>query len=181
MAPKSLITVFRREFPLELFLMYDGRRRFKLRVPPPMISGAYDIAVKDGLVEPKALDPSTYEAPNGLALRPNSPVQQSLVQALPSGIMVYAFSRGTHIPEDLLLLHEQSDHYSLQPAVRMTINELNGKITSFIKHQGYPYTTSMWLRLYPEPTFDPATFKGYRILTPKLAADGSPIHIQKYL
>lgn len=29
---------------------------------------------------------------------------------------------GTDIPEDLLLVHERTDHYSLQPARSMNIN-----------------------------------------------------------
>jgi hypothetical protein len=32
------------------------------------------------------------------------------------------FPLGTELPKDLLLVHERSDHYSLQPAVSMSIN-----------------------------------------------------------
>lgn len=80
-------------------------------------------------------------------MRPNSPYQQSLVSTRFRGteLIVYAVAKGkfnpyynhdlnafvklgvlsfigTDLPEDLLLVHERSDHYSLQPAAPMTID-----------------------------------------------------------
>lgn len=82
----------------------------------------------------------TDEAPNGAAMRPNIPYQKQvvlnifkgndvLVYSVPAGMFsmfppslsTHSFTRGTPIPNDLVLVHERSDHYSLQPAVQMSL------------------------------------------------------------
>lgn len=66
-------------------------------------------------------------------MRPNSPYQQSLVSRRFRGddVVIYAVPKGTALPDDLILVHERSDHYSLQPAVTMNIA---GKCTFFLFH-----------------------------------------------
>ncbi|KAM3561470.1 hypothetical protein MY1884_002380 [Beauveria asiatica] len=56
------------------------------------------------------------------------------------------------LPESLLLVHERSDHYSLQPARNMPLQEANREITEFLLGNALVYTKSQWLRAYPEPT-----------------------------
>ncbi|KAK0701837.1 hypothetical protein B0T26DRAFT_625976, partial [Lasiosphaeria miniovina] len=55
-------------------------------------------------------------APNGASMRPNSPYQYILVSRLArrSNVVVYVVPAGTCLPDDLLLVHEHMDHYSLQ-------------------------------------------------------------------
>lgn len=74
-------------------------------------------------------------------MRPNSPYQKLLVEklfkghdvrvyAVPKGILKPCYNHqrlthqhpGTHLPENLLLVHERTDHYSLQPAQDMTLD-----------------------------------------------------------
>ena len=78
-------------------------------------------------------------------MRPNSRYQQSLVTwrfrgdnvivfSIPKGkphrltrttwvrIRILTIMEDTNLPEDLLLVHERTDHYSLQPAVRMSLD-----------------------------------------------------------
>ncbi len=57
MASSGLINIFR-NFPKELFRVNNGRQ-VKLRVQQPG-RHVYDILAKNGQVEPKALNPSTY-------------------------------------------------------------------------------------------------------------------------
>lgn len=57
MASPGFINAFR-SFPKELFRVNNGRQ-VKLRVQQPG-RHLYDIIAKNGQVEPKALDPSTY-------------------------------------------------------------------------------------------------------------------------
>lgn len=117
----NLLSVFTR-FPKELFRVNNGRHvELRARTPARCI---YDITLSNGRAEPKALDPTTYAAPNGASMRPNSPYQQSLVSWRFRGgdMLVYAVPEGTVLPEELLLVHERSDHYSLQPAVSMDVD-----------------------------------------------------------
>ncbi|KAI0185347.1 hypothetical protein EV127DRAFT_397169 [Xylaria flabelliformis] len=159
MSSPGLIKVFR-SFPKELFRVNNGRQ-VKLRVQQPG-RHLYDILAKNGQVEPKALHPSTYIAPNGASMRPNSPYQQSLVLTRFRGtdVIVFAVAKGTDLPEDLLLVHERSDHYSLQPSAPMTIDDLNWKITKFMEKKAQVYTREQWLETYPEATED-SNFHGY--------------------
>ena len=40
---------------------------------------------------------------------------------------------GTLIPENLVLLHEFKDHYSMQTSVACTEKEINQRLTKFLK------------------------------------------------
>ncbi|KAM4067046.1 hypothetical protein HRG_001052 [Hirsutella rhossiliensis] len=114
----------------------------------------FDICPANGLVKPLALDPKSYRAPNGASMRPNSPYQQHLVSNLfrGDGVIVYSVPAGTQLPQDLLLVHERTDHYSLQPGREMTLQDLNDIITTFLRRNATVYTREQWLEAYPEPT-----------------------------
>lgn len=75
-------------------------------------------------------------------------------------MVVYALAKGTDLPEDLLLVHERSDHYSLQPAAPMTIDDLNEKITNFMERNARIYSRDQWLKTYPEAT-EESNFHGF--------------------
>ncbi|KAK1766563.1 hypothetical protein QBC33DRAFT_104855 [Phialemonium atrogriseum] len=122
MSTPNLIAVFRK-MPKELFRVNNGRQ-VKLRTWTPK-RHVYDIFVKNGRVEPKALDPSTYAAPNGASMRPNSPYQQSLVNWRFRGDDMVVYS----VPEDL-----------------------DAKITQFMMTNARAFTTDQWLEAYPEAT-----------------------------
>ncbi|KAH6640660.1 hypothetical protein F5144DRAFT_561222 [Chaetomium tenue] len=148
----SAITVFRK-FPKELFRVNNGRAiRVRAQTPHRHV---YDIITSgNGWVEPKALNLSTYMAPNGASMRPNSRYQQYLVSWRFRGddVVVYSIPKDTNLPDDLLLVHERSDHYSLQPAVRMSLDRLNARITQFLSSAGKVYTREEWLKTYPTAT-----------------------------
>ncbi|PNY23832.1 Uncharacterized protein TCAP_06225 [Tolypocladium capitatum] len=162
----SLVAVFRR-FPKDLFRVNNGLQ-VQLREWSPK-RRVFDIKVSDRWVKPLALDPLSYQAPNGASMRPNSPYQQQLVSRLFKGrdVIVYSIPAGTHLPEHLLLVHERSDHYSLQPAKAMrlqgnsvdskttpslTATDLNEHITDFFWRNAAVYTREQWLQAYPSPT-----------------------------
>ncbi|UNI13307.1 hypothetical protein JDV02_000064 [Purpureocillium takamizusanense] len=151
MTLSNLIGVFRK-FPKELFRVNNGPF-VKLRVWSPQ-RHTYDIFIEQGLVVPKALDPSSYVTPNGASMRPNSPYQQSLVSWRFRGdnTIVYAVPEGTRLPDHLLLVHERSDHYSLQPTTPMTVDDLNARITEFFRANAEAFTREQWLKAYPKAT-----------------------------
>lgn len=78
-------------------------------------------------------------APNGASLRPNTATQNRLVHGLKGfNVVVYAIpagmynlegtvskmnnlSPGIQLPSDLVLVHERTDHYSLQAAKEMSL------------------------------------------------------------
>ncbi|KAG6244646.1 hypothetical protein E4U24_004912 [Claviceps purpurea] len=151
--PRPNLIAVLRKFPKEIFRVNNGPS-VKLRVQSPYRQ-TYDIVAKqNGLVEAKALGPETYVAPNGASMRPNSVYQQSLVswRFRGSDVIVYSVPKGTSLPDDLVLVHERTDHYSLQPAEQMTIDNLNTKITEFLRANAEVFTRERWLKAYPEAT-----------------------------
>ncbi|KAL8921734.1 MAG: hypothetical protein Q9172_003851 [Xanthocarpia lactea] len=127
----------------ELFRVNNGPS-IRLRASPNKPKGAYDLLTEGGKVKPKALDPNSYAAPNGASMRPNTAAQKRLVTIFNrSTAVVYSLPAGTKLPEDLLMVHEFRDHYSLQAATEMTVEELNSKITTFLKNNGKTLTKEL--------------------------------------
>ncbi|KAL9106401.1 MAG: hypothetical protein Q9187_008565 [Circinaria calcarea] len=155
--------------PKELFRLNSGAS-IALRDRSVKRIGSYDLVTESGKVKPKALEPATYRAPNGASMRPNTPTQNRLVKTLQGKeSVVYSIPKGTQLPDDLVLVHEFKDHYSLQVATEMTLEgessplptaepiwlstiELNSKINNFMCTAGKRLTREEWLQKYPRPT-----------------------------
>ncbi|KAF1961563.1 hypothetical protein CC80DRAFT_401956 [Byssothecium circinans] len=147
----TLINVFK-TVPKELFRVNNGRA-VRLREWSLQRQRSYDILTDAGKVSAKALDPKTYRKPNGASMRPNSAFQKRLVSSLKgANTIVYAVPAGVPLPDDLILVHEHTDHYSLQAAKEMTLPELNDKITNFLQFKGRVFSKDQWLQAYPQPT-----------------------------
>ncbi|KAJ7075795.1 hypothetical protein B0H15DRAFT_916593 [Mycena belliarum] len=94
---------------------------------------SYDLKVQpDGLVHPA--EGPNFIGPNGCSLRePLSPTFQEVVRNFRgSDIGVFVLKEGTVLPETLTVLHEHSDHFSLQCTQPMRLSELNAALTQFI-------------------------------------------------
>ncbi|KAJ5165429.1 uncharacterized protein N7500_007259 [Penicillium coprophilum] len=118
------------QIPKDIFRVNSGTSiRLRAWPGPRRPHGVFDLLTTAGKVQPKALDPATYEFPNGASMRPNSRTQQNLVRTVKprDGYTVYTSSSidldyaGTVLPEDLILVHEFRDHYSLQARKEMTV------------------------------------------------------------
>ncbi|KID84206.1 hypothetical protein MAJ_11275, partial [Metarhizium majus ARSEF 297] len=134
--------------PVLLFRLNAGRST-KLREYSARRTRSFDVLSEAGMVKPKALDPSNYEAPNGASMRPLGVVQTNLVKNFKgTNVVVYAIPEGTALPDDLILVHEKYDHYSLQPAVEMSLTELNKNITEFLEGHATSYSRDQWLEAF---------------------------------
>lgn len=92
---------------------------------------SFDLKVIDGLVRP-AVGPE-FTGPNGMSLRPAGDFMRNLVAEYKNAVTIYSFLPGTPLPDNLLLLHEHTDHYSLQVREPMTFDEYNHALTEFLK------------------------------------------------
>ncbi|KAJ5517938.1 hypothetical protein N7453_000360 [Penicillium expansum] len=132
------------QIPKDIFRVNSGISiRLRAWPGPTRPHGMFDLLTTAGKVQPKALDPASYEFPNGASMRPNSRTQQKLVRTVKpwngSTIYIYAIMAGTLLPEDLILVHEFRDHYSLQARKEMTV-------------EGERFTKDQWLQRYPQAT-----------------------------
>ncbi|KAJ6583881.1 hypothetical protein DFH09DRAFT_263171 [Mycena vulgaris] len=94
---------------------------------------SYDLKVQeDGLVHPA--DGPNFIGPNGCSLRePLSPTFQEVVRNFRgSNINVFVLPEGTVLPQTLTVLHEHSDHFSIQCTKPMALDDLNEELTKFI-------------------------------------------------
>ncbi|KAF9786396.1 hypothetical protein BJ322DRAFT_1059391 [Thelephora terrestris] len=93
-----------------------GRRSYDLHVGP------------GGMVQPSIGD--KLQGPNGCSVRPKGLNLDEIVDNFPgSDILIYRLEEGIQLPDDLVLLHEHTDHHALQCATPMTLKSLNQKLT----------------------------------------------------
>ncbi|KAI9630704.1 hypothetical protein KEM48_013732 [Puccinia striiformis f. sp. tritici PST-130] len=110
---------------------------------------SFDLKTHDGKVLP-ALSPN-FLGPNGCSLRePFSPTFQEVVRNFRgTNIVVYIIPKGTFLPKKLTLLHEHSDHFSLQCTEPMSLAELNKEITQFFTNSARAITKEEFGEEYP--------------------------------
>jgi hypothetical protein len=92
---------------------------------------SYDLKTVDGLVMPAVGD--KYIGPNGISLRPPTEKMMRILKEFSGEPIVFAMLEGLPVPPGLVLLHEHSDHYSLQTSEPITLEALNTKMTDFFK------------------------------------------------
>ncbi|KAM0756189.1 hypothetical protein T439DRAFT_320885 [Meredithblackwellia eburnea MCA 4105] len=110
---------------------------------------AYDLHLKeDGLVHPSQGD--MFNGPNGCSLRPDGPMMQEVIRNFESeNIVVWRIPQGLQLPSNLIILHEHTDHHSLQLTEPMTLSEFNKTLTSFFQSNCEAMTQKEWTTLYP--------------------------------
>ncbi|KAL4799668.1 hypothetical protein BDV19DRAFT_234378 [Aspergillus venezuelensis] len=139
--------------PKEIFRINNGLL-VRLRAHPGLYrpKGVFDLLTYAGKVQPKALNAATYQPPNEASMRPNTPRMHILTSILRgNSACIYSVPAGTPLPDNLILIHEFRDHYSLQPREEMTVDDLNASITRFLQGKGRLFTKEEWLWQYPKP------------------------------
>ncbi|KAH6684079.1 hypothetical protein B0J14DRAFT_572017 [Halenospora varia] len=96
-------------------------------------------------------------------MRSNGRYQQGLVRRLDGrDWIVYSIPRDTPLPEELILVHEHTDHYSMQPVIEMSLDDLNQRITKFLQRSGTLYSTEQWLMKYKLPAWSARKTRGVK-------------------
>ncbi|KAG6827096.1 hypothetical protein H0H92_013228 [Tricholoma furcatifolium] len=133
-ASRPLLGRYTDKVPCDLARVQSGRnvklRDYETQVKQKRFS--YDLKLKDGVVMPA--DGPNFIGPNGCSLRePLSPTFQEVVRNFRgSNIIISVIPEGTPLPPTLQILHEHSDHFSMQCTKPMTLDELNDELTEFI-------------------------------------------------
>ena len=91
---------------------------------------SYDLKLHNGLVLPMTGD--TFHTPNGMSLRPNSDTMVRILNQFRGDVNVYSILQGTILPDDLVVIHEHTDHYSMQTTVPVSLPDLNAKMTELL-------------------------------------------------
>ena len=85
---------------------------------------------------PRDLEEKRFLGPNGMSMRPLDPMLAVLLHNFKGRCNVFEVPEGTKIPKGLILFHEHSDHFAVQPAEEMTLSELNKQLTAFLNQPG---------------------------------------------
>ncbi|KAF8064051.1 hypothetical protein FPV67DRAFT_1628977 [Lyophyllum atratum] len=131
---RPLIGRYTDKVPVDLARVQSGRN-VKLRDYATQLKlkrFSYDLKLQDGNVLPAEGD--NFIGPNGCSLRePLSPTFQEVVRNFRgANIIISVIPEGTPLPSSLVILHEHSDHFSMQCTRPMTLDELNNELTEFI-------------------------------------------------
>eukprot|EP01088_Endostelium_zonatum_P007279 TRINITY_DN194_c0_g1_i1.p1 TRINITY_DN194_c0_g1~~TRINITY_DN194_c0_g1_i1.p1 ORF type:complete len:163 (-),score=9.33 TRINITY_DN194_c0_g1_i1:45-509(-) len=151
-----MLGVFRK-LPKTLYRVNNGRTISLRDYDSQSLKGrvSYDLHLHGDLVLP--LEDSThFKQPNGLSLRPDTPFMNELIRKFKSkNGVVFTLPEGLELPEELILYHEHSDHYSIQTTKPVTLNDFNHNLTEFFaKYSTEAQTIPEWAAKHPYPGSD---------------------------
>ena len=117
-----------------------GKTSFDLALAPPKLSTHLsNIKVSEPsssspllVAAPRDPEEKRFLGPNGMSMRPLGPMLAVLLHNFKGRCNVFEVPEGTKIPKGLILFHEHSDHFAVQPAEEMTLSELNKQLTAFL-------------------------------------------------
>jgi hypothetical protein len=93
---------------------------------------SFDLKVhSDNLVHPVTGD--VFTTPNGMSLRPPSDAMRRILSSFRGTPTIYTLVPGLKLPDNLILLHEHTDHFSMQVRVPMTLADFNSTLTAFLQ------------------------------------------------
>jgi hypothetical protein len=148
-APRLLLGRYTHAFPSVDLFRFAGRVQLRERaVQAALKRTSFDYSLgPDGLVHPATGD--RFVGPNGCSLRPAGPTLYELVAHRRGDARLVLVPAGTRVPDGLVLLHEHSDHYSLQTASPCTPAALNARLNAFFKSLPTTMSRDEYLQRYP--------------------------------
>ncbi|KAL7574991.1 hypothetical protein ACA910_010809 [Epithemia clementina (nom. ined.)] len=71
--------------------------------------------------------------PNGASLRPATETMVGILKDWVGEPTIFRLNEGMRLPDDLVVIHERDDHYSMQTTIPVELDELNDKITKIME------------------------------------------------
>lgn len=94
---------------------------------------SFDLLVHpDGLVHPMKGD--VFHTPNGMSLRPPTEKMRQILEEFRGGdqLRIYRLQENLSLPNGLVVIHEHSDHFSLQTTHPIRLEDFNRQLTDFL-------------------------------------------------
>jgi len=146
MKAQKLLGRFAGVLPVTLFRVQGGASvRLRLEAAQRAAGrSSFDISTHEGgaVVLPRApasagAEEELFLGPNGMSMRPKGTALAMIVAPFRAArTLIFEVPAGARIPPELCVLHEHSDHYSVQPAARMSPAALNAALTAFLAQPG---------------------------------------------
>ena len=122
-----------KKVPITLFRI-QGSKKIVLREKARQIAHnrtSYDFMLhEDGKVHPTYGE--KFTKPNGASCRPAGPNLFEIVTHF-KGNYIYIIPKDTPLPDELILILEHTDHYSIQTTTDCTEKELNERLNKFLE------------------------------------------------
>lgn len=136
-------------FPCDLFRVQAGRSvSLRDREKQTALGRfSYDLELHEGKVLPAV--GGDFIGPNGMSMRPPTKYFFEIAAGFHGNPFIFKIPEGTSLPDTLTLLHEHTDHYSLQTAVPCSLSELNVRLSSFLKDHGEVLTIAQFAERFP--------------------------------
>lgn len=94
---------------------------------------SFDIKTHDdGLVHPAHGD--EWIGPNGMSLRPATDTMLGILEDWKGEPTIFRLNEGLQLPDNLIVLHERDDHWSMQPREPCTLESLNQSLTELLEN-----------------------------------------------
>jgi hypothetical protein len=144
-AAPRLLGRFAGATPVTLFRIQGGASvRLRLEAAQRAAGrSSFDISAHEGgaVVRPRAPagagEEERFLGPNGMSMRPKGAALAMIVAPFRAArALVFEVPAGTSLPPELCVLHEHSDHFSVQPAREMAPAQLNAALTAFLAQPG---------------------------------------------
>ena len=137
--PQLLLGRFVGSTPVTLFRIQSAAK-VSLRVEAAQCAAgraSFDIASDaDGFVHARDASETKFLGPNGMSMRPEGRMLAVIAATFRTRARIFEVPAGTRIPPELVLFHEHSDHYAMQPASRMTLAQCNAALSAFLLQDG---------------------------------------------
>lgn len=93
---------------------------------------SYDLKLRDGhMVMPS--EGETFTGPNGMSLRPDGDNMRRILAGFKGSPTVFTLPVGLQLPPTLVVLHEHTDHWSMQARVPMPFADFNHELTKLLE------------------------------------------------
>ena len=135
-APRLLLGRFATTSPPVALFRLQGGPRVLLRLEAAARAAgraSFDISAR-GAVHARDAAEAHFLGPNGMSMRPLGTSLAMIIAPFRGKCLVHEVPPCTPlwIPPELVILHEHSDNYSVQPAVTMTPAALNAALTAWL-------------------------------------------------
>mmetsp|Transcript_7041 Transcript_7041/g.10461 ORF Transcript_7041/g.10461 Transcript_7041/m.10461 type:complete len:149 (-) Transcript_7041:98-544(-) len=121
-----------RRLPLSLYRI-QGKLPVSLRDYDSQLAknrSAFDLKLVNNLVQPMLSD--TFHTPNGMSLRPAGEKMIEVLKQYKGEAKVFRLHEGVLLPPNLVVLHEHTDHYSLQTTEPIELPKFNQLLSEYL-------------------------------------------------
>eukprot|EP00695_Tsukubamonas_globosa_P004014 TRINITY_DN977_c0_g1_i1.p1 TRINITY_DN977_c0_g1~~TRINITY_DN977_c0_g1_i1.p1 ORF type:complete len:169 (+),score=26.13 TRINITY_DN977_c0_g1_i1:47-508(+) len=120
-------------FPVDLFRIQKAQLFASVNAWPRRSLAERHMTFLSRMASSSPAPQDVFIRPNGMSLRPVGSALSDFVTQEPPSVNIFRIPANTKLPSELVLLHEYAQSYSLQTSVACKPEELNARLTNFLR------------------------------------------------